>query len=67
MGRIKSIAIKNLGKEFIKGHGKDFSTDFDGNKEALGKIRKIRSKKNRNVVAGYITKEMKKRKRMGNV
>ena len=60
MGRIKSIAVKNLAREIIAEHGDKFSTDFDQNKKAVSEIRKIESKKIRNVVAGYITKEMER-------
>ena len=65
MGRIKSIAVKNLGREMIAVHGDRFSTDFDKNKKIVDEIRSIDSKKIRNVVAGYITKEMEKAKKSG--
>ncbi len=65
MGRIKQVAIKNLGNEVIEKHGKKFSIDFDKNKEALATMKDIKSKKVRNVVAGYITKEMQKIKKSG--
>ena len=29
MGRIKSIAIKNLARDMIEEHGSRFTTDFD--------------------------------------
>ena len=59
MGRVKSIAIKTLGNDLIRDHIKKFSPDFDSNKKALGDITEIKSKKVRNVLAGYITKKMK--------
>lgn len=65
MGRIKNVAIKTLGKELIKEHGKKFSEDFGKNKKVLGEVKTIKSKKIRNVLAGYITKEMKKIKKSG--
>ena len=65
MGRIKTIAIKNLGKELIRDHPKKFTEDFDKNKQILGEVREIKFKKTRNTVAGYITNEMKKIKRSG--
>ncbi len=37
--------------------------NFDKNKIVIGKVRKIKSKKIRNVVAGYITKEKTRDKR----
>lgn len=65
MGRIKIIAIKTLGKDLIREHGKKFSEDFDTNKKTLNDVKKIKSKKVRNILAGYITKEMKKIQKSG--
>lgn len=65
MGRIKIVAIKSMGDEMIREHGKKFSEDFDSNKKALEDIKDIKSKKIRNIVAGYITREMKKIKQTG--
>lgn len=65
MGRIKTISIKTLGNQLIKEHSGKFSDDFDKNKNALGELKKIESKKTRNVLAGYITKEMQKIKKSG--
>ncbi|MBU0898586.1 MAG: 30S ribosomal protein S17e [Nanoarchaeota archaeon] len=65
MGRIKTTPVKTLGDELIKAHPKSFSEDFDKNKQALGEVKKIKSKKIRNVVAGYITKKMQKIKKSG--
>jgi small subunit ribosomal protein S17e len=60
MGRIKSVPVKNLGDELMATHGKKFTTDFDKNKKVLGEVKKIKSKRTRNVIAGYITKQMQK-------
>ena len=59
MGRIKPIAVKTLGDELIKSHGEKFTADFGKNKKALQELKPIKSKKVRNVLAGYITKKMK--------
>jgi len=58
MGRVKSTAIKRLGDELIQKYPDRFSTDFETNKEVLKEIKNIRSKKIRNILAGYITKKM---------
>jgi small subunit ribosomal protein S17e len=63
MGRIKSVAVKNLGDDVITAHGKKFTTNFDMNKKALGEVKKIKSKRTRNFIAGYITAQMKKAKK----
>ena len=57
MGRIKSTAIKSLARDIVSGHGDRFTTNFDKNKKIIGEVKDIKSKKIRNVVAGYITKE----------
>jgi len=58
MGRIKSVPVKNLGDDLMASHGDKFTTDFDKNKKALDEVKKIKSKRTRNVVAGYITNQM---------
>jgi len=66
MGRIKSTAVKVLAREIVEEHGDMFKDNFDKNKIVIGKVRKIKSKKIRNVVAGYITKEKTREKRNAN-
>jgi len=65
MGRIKNIAIKTLGKELIEEHGDKFSEDFEQNKKILETMKQIKSKKVRNTLVGYISKEMKRIKKSG--
>ncbi len=50
MNRIKRISMQLLNK-----HGDLFTTDYEKNKEILGKVSIFRSKNLRNEVAGYIT------------
>jgi len=63
MGRIKTTPIKTLGNQLIREHTDKFSVDFEKNKVALGDLKEIKSKKVRNILAGYITKEMQKLKK----
>ncbi len=65
MGRIKTTAVKSLADELIKKHGKKFSDDFEKNKKILDEVKKIKSKKIRNILAGYITKKMQQIKESG--
>ncbi|UCD03003.1 MAG: 30S ribosomal protein S17e [Candidatus Aenigmatarchaeota archaeon] len=65
MGRIKTTAIKVLAREILEEHGDKFSSDFEKNKKIIDKVKKIESKKTRNVVAGYITKEVERSKKQG--
>jgi len=61
MGRIKTSFIKNLALDLYEKHADKFTTEFSKNKEIVKELVDIKSKKIRNVVAGYITK-LKKRK-----
>ena len=60
MGRVKHIAVKSLGNDIMREHSDKLSPDFDKNKKALAGITEIKSKKVRNVLAGYISKKMRK-------
>ena len=57
MGRIKSTAVKTLAREITAEHGDKFTTSFEKNKKVIAGVREIESKKIKNVVTGYITKE----------
>ena len=65
MGRIKITAIKNLADELIGQFGDKFSTDFEKNKETVNEVKEVKSKKTRNILAGYITRQMQKIKKTG--
>lgn len=65
MGRVKTISVKTLGDELIQNHGSKFTEDFSKNKEILESIKDVKSKKIKNVLVGYITKEMKKISKSG--
>ena len=60
MGRIKTTFIKRKTKELLKTHGEKFSTDFSQNKVQTGSHAIVRSKKLRNVIAGYMTRLKRK-------
>jgi small subunit ribosomal protein S17e len=65
MGRIKTIPIKTLGNRLMEENADKFTTDFDKNKKILDGLKDVKSKKVRNILAGYITKEMKKNAKGG--
>ncbi len=65
MGRIKSTAVRTLGSELIKEFGDKFTVDFEKNKKILEEVRPIKSKRIRNILAGYISKEMQKIRERG--
>lgn len=57
MGRIKTMLTKRTGSNMFRDNPDTFTIDFSHNKKALGEIAQIHSKKLRNVIAGYITKQ----------
>ena len=65
MGRVKSIAVRTLGDELIKEFGEKFTTDFERNKKILEEVKTIKSKRTRNILVGYISKEMQKVRERG--
>jgi small subunit ribosomal protein S17e len=56
MGRIKTQQIKRVTNSLMKEHGSDFKEDFNSNKELVSKFVDVKSKKLRNVIAGYVTR-----------
>ena len=66
MGRIKTDMVKRTTGKILKAHPKDFSRNFEKNKESLKDLVEIRSKKLRNVIAGYAVR-LKKQEESGPV
>lgn len=62
MGRIKTSKNKASAEEIYSKYKPNFKSDFEENKKILGKVAEIPSKKIRNVIAGHITKLVKKEK-----
>lgn len=60
MGRIKTKLIKRKTREVIAEHTGKFKEDFDENKKLVSQFVDVPSKKLRNVIAGYVTRLMKK-------
>jgi len=56
MGRIKTALIKRATKELFAGHRERFKEDFNENKKIVSELADIKSRKIRNVIAGYITR-----------
>jgi small subunit ribosomal protein S17e len=55
---IKPTYIKALGLDLIQAYGNRFSNNFDENKQIVGEVTTIESKRVRNRVAGYITRKI---------
>lgn len=62
MGRIKTGLIKRVTHKLMEEHGDKFTDDFEKNKEILNNLISTPSKKLRNVIAGYVTRLIKKAK-----
>ena len=58
MGKIKTAQIKKITKKLIAEHSALFRKDFESNKKIVNKLIEYRSKKLRNVIAGYVTRLM---------
>ncbi len=64
MGRIKTQLSKRVTLELYKKHGERFSNDFVKNKEVVRTLSNLASKKQVNVVAGYVTRLSKEGKKL---
>lgn len=62
MGKIRSKKILRIANDLLERHKDKFSTDFQHNKEVLKELDppQIPSKKIRNIIAGYLVRELKK-------
>lgn len=60
MGRIKTTLVKRVTKELIVRYGPNFRKDFDENKKLVSQYTDVPSLKMRNIIAGYVTRLMKK-------
>ena len=59
MGRIKTQQIKRATFDLMGKYGDSFKPDFNENKKLLSGFAEIRSKKLRNMIAGYVTRLVK--------
>ncbi len=59
MGRIKTALIKRVTFKVLEMHKDKFTMDFTKNKEVLQEVTIAKSKKLKNIIAGYVTRQMK--------
>lgn len=59
MGRIKTALIKRVTFNLISKDQGKLTTDYEKNKELVSEKTNVKSKKLRNVIAGYVTRLMK--------
>lgn len=55
MGNIKTSFVKHIGNELFEKNRDRFTSDYSKNKEIIKELIDIRSKKLRNIIAGYVT------------
>ena len=60
MGRIKTALVKGIAHKLVKGHGQEFTSEFEKNKQLVRKYTTASSKM-RNVIAGYTARLIKQR------
>jgi small subunit ribosomal protein S17e len=60
MGRIKTMLIKRTTNNLVKQYAGECKKSFNENKEVASRYVSTKSKKMRNVIAGYVTRLMKK-------
>jgi small subunit ribosomal protein S17e len=62
MGRIKTKLVKRAGHDLLKEHPAEFKKSYADNKKLVDKFADVKSKKIRNVIAGYVTRKAKVKK-----
>jgi len=61
MGRVKTQLTKRLARELMGRSPDKFSEKFDHNKRALDDLMKVKSKKIRNTISGYLVRLVKQK------
>jgi len=59
MGRIKTRLVKAVTQQLLEEHKDSFNTDYEDNKIRVVELTDIKSKKLRNIIAGYVTRMVK--------
>ena len=59
MGRIKTTLIKRISMEIVNKHSDKLKKNFEENKKLIEELTDIKSKKLRNIIAGYVTRQQK--------
>jgi len=59
LGRIRTGLVKRISRSLVEKYPTLFTTDYEQNKEIIGKILETGSKKLKDQIAGYVTHLMK--------
>ncbi|HIP89945.1 MAG TPA: 30S ribosomal protein S17e [Candidatus Nanopusillus sp.] len=60
MGRILNKKFRHYAEELLNKYGQLFTTDYEKNRKILEVLADFPSKRVRNMIAGYITRKIKK-------
>jgi len=59
MGRIKTRLVKAITHQLLEKYTDSFNTNYEDNKIRVAELTDIKSKKLRNIIAGYVTRMVK--------
>lgn len=59
MGRIKTRLVKAVTHQLLEEYRDSFNTDYEDNKVKVAELTDTKSKKLRNIIAGYVTRIIK--------
>ncbi len=65
MGKIYTSVVKRTARRLLQMYPDLFTTDFEHNKRVVAQLVEVESKKLRNQIAGYLTRLVKLKQRMG--
>ena len=64
IGNIRQMHLKNMAHTLLEYHADEFIVgDFQHNKKKLNELTNVKSKKQRNRIAGYVTKLLSHKKK----
>ena len=63
MGSIRSANIKAVARELVEKYPDKFNGDFENNKIWVSKLTDVQTKRLRNILAGYVTRYWRVKKR----
>ncbi len=62
MGRIKTTLVKRASMEIVNRYSDKFKDNFEENKKIVEEVAVISSKRLRNAITGYVTRQLKANK-----
>ena len=56
MGNVRSLLVKRTARKLVNQFGHRFRKDYTHNKQVVGELLDLPSKRMRNLIAGYVTR-----------